>query len=119
MARTPTTASNVALVRTLGAGWHFPIVYDRATKGYAKLLMAADELSVRQSIEIILSTSKGERVMRPDFGCDLNKLLFAPNNGTTQALAEFEVSEALARSFPHPRELLFQAFILGINSLCW
>ena len=33
--------------------------------------------------------------MRPDFGCDLNKLLFAPNNGTTQALAEFEVTEAL------------------------
>jgi phage baseplate assembly protein W len=50
---------------------------------------------VRQSIEIILSTSKGERVMRPDFGCDLNKLLFAPNNGATQALAEFEVTEAL------------------------
>jgi phage baseplate assembly protein W len=95
MARTPTTASNVALVRTLGAGWHFPIAYDRATKGYAKLLMAADELSVRQSIEIILSTSKGERVMRPDLGCDLNKLLFAPNNGATRALAEFEVTEAL------------------------
>jgi hypothetical protein len=82
----------------LGAGWYFPIAYeglDRATKGYAKLVMAADELSVRQSIEIILSTSKGERVMRPDFGCDLNKLLFAPNNAATRALAEFEVTEAL------------------------
>jgi phage baseplate assembly protein W len=57
--------------------------------------MASGELSVRQSIEIILSTGKGERVMRPDFGCDLNKLLFAPNDRTTQALAEFEVREAL------------------------
>lgn len=33
--------------------------------------------------------------MRPDFGCELNKLLFSPNNGTTQALAAFEVGEAL------------------------
>ena len=33
--------------------------------------------------------------MRPDFGCDLDRLLFAPNNGATQALAEFEVREAL------------------------
>jgi phage baseplate assembly protein W len=99
MARTPITASNVSLTPMLGAGWYFPIAYDRPTKsyakGYAKLAQAADELSVRQSIEIILSTSKGERVMRPDFGCDLNKLLFAPNNGATQALAEFEVTEAL------------------------
>jgi hypothetical protein len=56
---------------------------------------AADETSVRQSIEIILSTARGERVMRPDFGCNLNRLLFAPNNGTTRALAAFEVKEAL------------------------
>jgi hypothetical protein len=83
----------------LGAGWYFPIAregsLDRATADSARLAMAVDELSVRQSIEIILSTSKGERVMRPDFGCDLNKLLFAPNNGATRALAEFEVTEAL------------------------
>jgi hypothetical protein len=38
--------------------------------------------------------------MRPDFGCDLNKLLFAPNNAATQALAEFEVTEALRRWEP-------------------
>jgi phage baseplate assembly protein W len=83
----------------LGAGWHFPIVHEVAaddrTARLPKLAMASDELSVRQSIEIILSTEKGERMMRPDFGCDLNKLLFAPNNGATRALAEFEVSEAL------------------------
>lgn len=90
MART----SSVSLIPVLGAGWHFPIA--RADPaGAAPLAMAADELSVRQSIEIILSTRKGERVMRPDFGCDLDRLLFAPNNGATQALAEFEVREAL------------------------
>jgi hypothetical protein len=33
--------------------------------------------------------------MRPDFGCNLDQLLFAPNSGATQALAAFEASEAL------------------------
>jgi len=99
MAQGPVTPSNLSLTPTLGTGWHFPVQQEGAP-GHTRtrrdnLLMASDELSVRQSIEIILSTSKGERVMRPDFGCDLNRLLFAPNNTATQALAAFEVSEAL------------------------
>ena len=90
MARAPIT--QVPLMSVLGTGWHFPVERELPD---ANLATASDELSVRQSIEIILSTSKGERVIRPDFGCDLNKLLFAPNNGATQALATFEVGEAL------------------------
>ena len=90
MARTTITASDV-----LGTGWHFPVAREGPPDEATRLQMASGELSVRQSIEIILSTAKGERVMRPDFGCDLNKLLFAPNDRTTQALAEFEVREAL------------------------
>ena len=88
-----------ALIPMLGTGWHFPIVQEGRLAGAAaagtNLATASDELSVSQSIEIILSTSKGERVMRPDFGCNLNKLLFAPNSGATRALAAFEVGEAL------------------------
>ena len=90
MARAPVTSARVPLMSVLGTGWHFPV-----EEHGAKFATATDEISVRQSIEIILSTSKGERIMRPDFGCDLNKLLFAPNNGATQALATFEVGEAL------------------------
>jgi hypothetical protein len=85
-----------SLIPTLGAGWHFPVATERALGGDSKrLAMSADELSVRQSIEIVLSTAKGERVMRPDFGCNLDQLLFAPNIGATQAMAAFEVREAL------------------------
>jgi phage baseplate assembly protein W len=79
----------------LGAGWYFPVACEDSPDNGKRLAMASDETSVRQSIEIILSTSKGARVMRPDFGCDLSKLLFEPNNGTTHALAKFEVEEAL------------------------
>lgn len=99
MARPPVAVSKNTPRSMLGAGWHFPIARESALEGASpgqgRLAMAAEELSVRQSIEIILSTGKGERVMRPDFGCNLNKLLFAPNNGTTRALAAFEVQEAL------------------------
>lgn len=94
-----TSSSGSTPTPMLGAGWHFPIVQvgpvADGKRGSPTFAMAADEMSVRQSIEIILSTSKGERVMRPDFGCDLNRLLFQPNNSTTQALAKFEVREAL------------------------
>jgi phage baseplate assembly protein W len=99
MARPPVLPSNLIPRPMVGAGWHFPVgrakVLDRNENGEEKIKMAADETSVRQSIEIILSTARGERVMRPDFGCNLNRLLFSPNNGTTRALAAFEVQEAL------------------------
>jgi Bacteriophage baseplate protein W len=93
MARSPIMPSRQIPRPMIGAGWNFPVALD-PQRGKA-IKLAADETSVRQSIEIILSTAKGERVMRPDFGCDLNRLLFSPNNGTTRALAKFEVQEAL------------------------
>lgn len=77
----------------LGVGWSFPVEVD--SQKQRQIATAAHEESVRQSILIILSTAKGERVMRPDFGCGLSGLVFALNNGTTQATAKFEVREAL------------------------
>lgn len=58
------------------------------------------EASVRQAILILLSTRPGERVMRPDYGCDLHRLAFAPNDETTAALAIHYVRQALARWEP-------------------
>ena len=45
--------------------------------------MVAGEDSVRQSLLLLLSTRRGERVMRPEYGCDLFKLVFAPCDDTT------------------------------------
>ncbi|MGJ7506597.1 GPW/gp25 family protein [Variovorax sp. GT1P44] len=86
---------SVSKILVLGCGWAFPIARDRAGDGPSPLAMSADDASVRDAIEIILSTRKGERMMRPDFGCDLSGLLFAPNDGATQATAAFETGEAL------------------------
>ncbi|RPI66331.1 MAG: hypothetical protein EHM38_10275 [Geobacteraceae bacterium] len=56
--------------------------------------------AVRQSILLLLTTSPGERVMRPDYGCDLHRLVFSPNDATTHGLAIFYVRRALQRWEP-------------------
>ncbi len=75
----------------LGTGWSFPLRID--SRGGVAL--SRDESDIEESIRIILSTAKGERRMRPNFGCDVHNLLFAPNNATTWGLAAHYVEEAL------------------------
>lgn len=75
----------------LGRGWKFPVNTD--IKGRVK--MSEHEEDIREAIWIILSTSKGERVMRPDFGCGIYDLVFDYINITTMGMAENSVREAL------------------------
>jgi phage baseplate assembly protein W len=75
----------------LGVGTGLPV----AASSDGSLQRAAYEDSVRQSVWIILSTSKGERVMRPDFGCGIHDLVFAPNTPTTHGRLATAVREAL------------------------
>jgi hypothetical protein len=79
----------------LGAGWSFPLEF---SDGRAKL--ARYEESIRQSILIILSTARGERIMRPDFGCGIHDMVFSTNDTTTEAAAADEVRESLLRWEP-------------------
>jgi hypothetical protein len=53
------------------------------------------EPDIQQSIAIILSTSKGERVMRPDFGCGIHDLVFAAVTARLVGEIETTVREAL------------------------
>jgi phage baseplate assembly protein W len=59
--------------------------------------MVSEEASVRQAILLLLSTSPGERVMRANYGCDLHRLVFNPNDDTTCGLAIHYVRQALER----------------------
>lgn len=60
----------------------------------------AGNAAVRQAILLLLSTRPGERVMRPDYGCDLYRLVFSPNDDTTAGLAIHYVRRALDRWEP-------------------
>jgi phage baseplate assembly protein W len=62
--------------------------------------MVQDDASIRQSLLLLLSTSPGERVMRPDYGCHLRRLVFAPNDETTAGLAIHYVRQAVGRWEP-------------------
>jgi phage baseplate assembly protein W len=81
----------------LGAGWKFPVRVNTA----GKIVLSRHEEDIREAIWLILSTAKGERVMRPDFGCGIHDLVFAPINASTLNLVETTVREALI--FYEPR----------------
>ena len=57
----------------LGKGWSFPPGFFNNGKD---VLMVEEEQDIQQSLQILLTTSQGERVMLENFGCDLNRFLF-------------------------------------------
>jgi phage baseplate assembly protein W len=81
----------------LGRGWSFPVRLDEKE---GTIRLSEYERDIQESIWIILSTAKGERVMRPDFGCGINDLVFEVINATTLAEIEVRVQEALATFEP-------------------
>ncbi|MCA3452918.1 MAG: GPW/gp25 family protein [Rhodobacter sp.] len=78
----------------LGRGWAFPVALDPRTGGIA---LVEHETDVRQAIRIILETRRGERVMRPEFGCGIHDLVFDVIDMAMLTRIETEVREALLR----------------------
>jgi hypothetical protein len=61
----------------LGIGWKFPPEFDRKTKS---VTLVSEEQDIKESLFILLSTRPGERVLQPDYGCDLSVLNFESIN---------------------------------------
>jgi len=80
----------------IGAGWAFPPRTD-ATGGIA---LVRDDREIAEAIRLILSTSPGERPMRPEFGCALGDYVFAPADAGTAGQLAYEVRLALDRWEP-------------------
>ena len=89
MAKTSDTAD------FLGRGWKFPVAVAKGS-----IVASGGDEKIRESILIILGTSKGERVMRPEFGCGINDLVFEVNNTATTTLVAYHVKEALLKWEP-------------------
>ena len=75
-----------------------PVGLTVTTKGSVSTV-EGDEC-VRQALMMLLSTAPGERLLRPDYGCDLHRLVFAPNDQTTAGLAIHYVRQAVQRWEP-------------------
>jgi uncharacterized protein len=84
----------------LGSGWAFPVRFDEQR---GQVALARREADIEQAIWMILLTPKGQRVMRPEFGCQIHELVFAPNDATTAGLATYYVEEALGMWEPRVR----------------
>ena len=57
----------------LGTGWSFPPTF---TSGGAEVVTVSSSEDIRQSLEILLATQSGERIMLEEYGCDLHRFLF-------------------------------------------
>lgn len=75
----------------LGTGVAFPV----GVNARGQLAMVSGERAVTQAILTLLMTARGQRVMRPEYGCRIHELVFAPGDATTLGLASFYVDEAL------------------------
>jgi hypothetical protein len=83
----------------LGRGWAFPVGLDV----HGRVAMADGEQDIAQAIFMILSTPRGQRVLRPEFGCRIHELTFAPNDANTAGLVIYYVEQALGMWEPRIR----------------
>jgi len=65
----------------LGTGWSFPPQFSKTAR---TVKMIADEADIKNSLEVLLATRVGERLMQPDYGCNLDVLVFEPVDVTMQ-----------------------------------
>lgn len=76
----------------LGRGWSFPPSFDRAVGG---VRMLADEDDIASSLHVLLSTARGERVMVPQYGCNMDDLLFENLDTRMRTLMADQIESAI------------------------
>lgn len=89
----------------LGKGLRFPV----SVNLNGGVSTSSLEENVRQSIFVILGTAPGERINRPQFGCRIHDLMFAPNNPLTAARAEIYCEEAIYKYEPRVSKVTVSA----------
>jgi uncharacterized protein len=90
--------------RFLGRGWSFPPTFLKSGPAEARrgeVVMSEGVENIRESLRIILGTTLGERIMRPDFGCNLEDQVFNAMNASMVSYVENMVKTAIL--FHEPR----------------
>jgi hypothetical protein len=90
----------------LGRGWSFPPTFDRNVPGVE---MLEEEKDIASSLEILLGTLQGERVMLPRYGCNLDELLFENLDTRMKTLMADKVESAIL--YHEPRVELEKVFL--------
>lgn len=73
----------------------YPFAIDR---GFGKLAEETDyNRHVEQLMKQVLFTNPGERINRPDFGCGIRRMVFAPNSDVTANLSQVMINQSLEK----------------------
>jgi hypothetical protein len=80
----------------VGAGWAFPM----RTGPSGGLALVSGQREIEEAMRLVLATAPGERPMRPEFGCAIHDLVFAPVNDRTVGRIRYEVRTCLDRWEP-------------------
>jgi phage baseplate assembly protein W len=75
----------------LGKGWKYPV----GVEADGSISSSSYEVNIRESIMLILGTAKGERLMRPEFGCSIHEYSYSTMDILTQRMIENAIYEAL------------------------
>lgn len=76
----------------LGRGWSFPPAFDRSVRG---VRMLADEDDIESSLHVLLATARGERVMVPQYGCNMDDLVFENLDTRLRTLMADQIETAI------------------------
>lgn len=76
----------------LGRGWSFPPTFSQELQGVEMVTREAD---ITSSLEVLLTTALGERIMLPDYGCNMDELIFEALDATTKALIADKIETAI------------------------
>ena len=98
----------------LGKGFAFPLGVDPVT---GRMKMAEYEEDIRQAVYIILMTRKGERVMRPEFGCNIHNYSFSGADYESLYGIEEAVREALILWEPRITDVEVHAYAAETGKL--
>src|SRR4051812_1010893 len=94
---THTAQDSIAMAaKFLGTGWAFPI----RPEASGRLPYVEGDANVEQSLRILLQCSLGERLMRPDFGTEAPRLVFAPGSRQFVSLLQTTVRDAIVNWEP-------------------
>jgi phage baseplate assembly protein W len=89
----------------LGTGWSFPPRFLDSEQG---IEMSRDDDDIAESLHILLSTVPGERLMNPEYGCDLQSQVFQNINNSTKVIIEDLIATAILYFEPRIR-------LIGVN----
>lgn len=80
----------------VGSGWAFPM----RTAASGGIALVSGDREIEESMRLVLATAPGERPMRPEFGCAVHELVFAPVNASTVGRIQYAVRQCLDRWEP-------------------